>query len=143
MSGYMEGEAGDGISSVVKSTHILYLSKNINTAIQNYSITSKSPEFKMYLSKSTKVLVSKCTQSAKSKSAKCLKIAALQAHNASHCDALCLQICYFQIFCTFTFGTLHFDTNTFVLLLKYILNSVRVDRLFSLVLCVQFSTLYR
>ena len=32
---------------------------------------SKSPEFKMYLSKSMKVLASKCSSSTKSKSTKC------------------------------------------------------------------------
>ena len=47
--------------SVVKSIQILYLSKSINTALQKPSATSKSLELKMYLSKSMKVLASKCT----------------------------------------------------------------------------------
>ena len=43
----------------VKSTQFLYLIKSINTAIEIYSVTSKSLEFK--ISKSREVLVSKCT----------------------------------------------------------------------------------
>ena len=39
-----------------KSTQILYSSKSTNTAIYKYCVTSKSPEFKIYLSKSTKTL---------------------------------------------------------------------------------------
>ena len=58
----------------------------------------------MYLSKSMKVLASKCTWSIKSKSTKCLKIADLQAHNASPCDALwACRSAIFKHFCTFTF----------------------------------------
>ena len=58
------------VASDVKSTHILYLSKSKNNVIYKYSAPSKSPEFKMYLSKSMKVLASKCIQSTKSKSKK-------------------------------------------------------------------------
>ena len=71
------------IYSGVKSTCILYLSKSSNTALQKYSVTSKSPEFTMYLIKSPKVYLS-----TKTKSTKYLKIADLQAHNASHRDTL-------------------------------------------------------
>ena len=46
-------------SSGGKSTLMFYLSTN--TVEQKYLVTSKSPEFKMYLSKSTKVLASKNT----------------------------------------------------------------------------------
>ena len=49
------------VASDVKSTHILYLSKSKNNVIYKYSAPSKSPEFKMYLSESMKVLASKCT----------------------------------------------------------------------------------
>ena len=48
-------------SSGGKSTQILYLSKSTNTAIYKYFVRSKSQKFKIYLSKSTKVLASKCT----------------------------------------------------------------------------------
>ena len=47
-------------TSVVKSILFLYLSKSINTAMLKHSATSKSLELKMYLSKSMKVLASKC-----------------------------------------------------------------------------------
>ena len=67
-----------------------------------YSVTSRSPVFRMYLSKSTKVSVPKCNSSTESRKYSlhrmsyykclhryvCLKIADLQAHNASHRDAL-------------------------------------------------------
>ena len=56
--------------------------------MSKYSVTSKSMVFKIYLSKSTKVLVSKCIKVPKVKVRKYLKIADLQAHNASRCDAL-------------------------------------------------------
>ena len=78
----------------------------------------------MYLSKSMKVLASKCTLSTKSKRTKCLKIADLQAHNASWREALCA--CRSAIFKHFVLLLLvlkvHFDGNTAVFLLWYILN---------------------
>ena len=49
------------LSSGVKSAQCLYLIKSINTAIDIYSVTSKSLELYIYLSKSREVLVSKCT----------------------------------------------------------------------------------
>ena len=75
-------------ASGVKSTQMFYLSKSINTAMAKYSVTSKSMVFKIDLSKSTKVLIWKCIKVPKVKVQKYLKIADLQAHNASRCDVL-------------------------------------------------------
>ncbi len=42
--------------------------------MKKYSVTRKGPVFKIYLSKSTKVLASKYTQCTKSKSTHCAKM---------------------------------------------------------------------
>ena len=73
-SSFRTEQSPTAVGSGVKSTDILYLSKSISTAVKLYSVTNKSPEFKMNLSKSMKVLASKCTESTNS-----LKIADLQA----------------------------------------------------------------
>ena len=49
------------LSVVEKVLKCFYLSKNINTMQCRNTVTSKSPVFKFYLSKSTKVLASNCT----------------------------------------------------------------------------------
>ncbi len=42
-------------------TQIFYFSESSNTTVWKYSITSKSPEFKVLQGESTEVLSAKCT----------------------------------------------------------------------------------